>query len=314
MKVLFLHHQGIRPHTFEAHIQVLLQQWAISKNGFYGNINNKQAKVQPHAVLSMATKDTWLLQQVKLPTIIKKHQITHVITPFAIKKASLVKQVIIYRKEAIADNTCMFETPMQEGTTAMHTQLLCPANYLACEPYQWEVAENIRLNYTNGHNFFLAYSDGDAAAYIEILKGFSAFKKWQHSSMYLLLWITDANTANMISAKLATYKYRDSVTLVTDGESLIPYAYAVISDNNTFTARLHAALAAKIPVLQQEQAFAIPGVTYYNTHEQTTLAKQLIYLYKNELQLSAFTSAAYNYYISLPTIAQQVQAFDSFLS
>ncbi|HAI84897.1 MAG TPA: hypothetical protein DCL43_14630 [Chitinophagaceae bacterium] len=314
MNVLFLHHPSLQPHTFEAHIQVLLQQWAMSTNGLYGSINDKQASTQPYRVLSMATNDGWLLQQVKLPAIIKKHHITHIVTPFAIKKASLVQRVIIYRKDVTTDTPCLFETPLPAGITATNTQLWSPANHLICKPYAWETAEQIRLNYTNGHLFFLAYSHGDATAYIALLKGFSGFKKWQHSSMYLILWISDTNIATIITEKLITYKYRDSVAIVTDGEALIPYAYAVISDGNTFTARLHAALAAKVPVLQQEHEYIVPGVTYYNTHEQTTLAKQMIYLYKSELQLTAFTSAGYNYNSSLPTIAQQVQAFDSFLS
>lgn len=86
---------------------------------------------------------------------------------------------------------------------------------------EWEEKEAIKEKYTNGTDFFLFNGPlYPPDTLISLLKAFSAFKKWQQSSLKLVLAGPSGKKTAELKGKLESYKYREDVILLENPTSL----------------------------------------------------------------------------------------------
>ena len=146
-------------------------------------------------------------------------------------------------------------------------------------------------------------ADNDENGFTELLKAFSKFKKWQQSSMQLILLPKEESFGNIIYDKLDTYKYRDDVKLVNDANKketadIIASAYALL---HTATADadllpVAAALQSATPVIgffteSLQEYCGEAGIIVTETVYEA-FGDQLSKLYKDETLHSQMSEAA----------------------
>lgn len=89
--------------------------------------------------------------------------------------------------------------------------------------------EKIKVQYSDGKEFFLFPNLNGRESFIELLKAFSLFKKRQQSNLKLLI---TGSSNDELEQSLANYKYRDDVALIypegKDMTAITASAYAVL--------------------------------------------------------------------------------------
>lgn len=110
-------------------------------------------------------------------------------------------------------------------------------SYCAGKDYRvWEWHEKVltKSEFTDGKEYFVCVlDDEDEDLWLTVLKAFSKFKKWQQSTMQLLLLPKHEIVPLEIVDKMTTYKYRDDVQMLDnlsekEKASLFGCAYAII--------------------------------------------------------------------------------------
>jgi len=101
-------------------------------------------------------------------------------------------------------------------------------------PMEWHNKLYVKSRYAQNKEYFIGIlPDNNETIFVELLKAFSKFKKWQQSGMKLILLPKDESFTNALYGKLDTYKYREDVNLVNDADKkdtadLIAAAYALL--------------------------------------------------------------------------------------
>jgi hypothetical protein len=160
-------------------------------------------------------------------------------------------------------------------------------------PIDYNLQQMYKGTHAGGTEYFLALAQENASS-IELLQGFSLFKKWQHSNMKLLLVPANGLQRSFLEEKLRTYKYRADVVVVPAGLTvhnwyqLLSSAYATVLLDERPAAYLVALEAAKAGVsVIASAAFASTVrmqemVTTYPEATPTGIAEALLLVYKNE--------------------------------
>ncbi len=84
------------------------------------------------------------------------------------------------------------------------------------EPISWSEKQSLKMSHAQGKEYFLLLGKGNTlASFMSLLKAFSGFKKWQHSSMKLIV----AGTISFVKEKewiekYNTYRYREDVVFL----------------------------------------------------------------------------------------------------
>lgn len=159
------------------------------------------------------------------------------------------------------------------------------------KPISWEKKEEILQQVSAGYDYFLFYlSPNSSHAFRTVLKAFSIFKKWQKSSMKLLLLQSEVD-ANTLINDLHLYKYRSDLVICNEGTqplhaNYIAAAYTVLYTPATFVGEelMSQAMQCEIPLIcatnTEEHGFEKEILTV--PLEENELAKQMIVLYKDE--------------------------------
>ena len=172
------------------------------------------------------------------------------------------------------------------------------------KPITWSEQQAVKMQYTQGREYFLVTAYNKTfATFMSILKAFSGFKKWQHSSMKLVVTGVLSFTNNEEWAeKISTYKYRDDVVFLpalTNEEEITLLAGAYVF--------IHTPVADDdvIPVLQAMQCgtpcisfftesiheYAADAATLIEPNNYEQLGVKMILLYKDETLRSALIEA-----------------------
>ncbi len=159
---------------------------------------------------------------------------------------------------------------------------------------EWGDKVLVKAQFTGNKEFFLCVINNNSEEdYVQTLKAFSKFKKWQQSSMQLLFIEENDFMAESLKEKLTTYKYRDDVQVLQNITSkqtadLTAAAYALLY--------IQKADGGLLPVLQSLQS-TVPVIAYENKNireycgdaalyakeeSYESFGEQMIYLYKNE--------------------------------
>lgn len=153
--------------------------------------------------------------------------------------------------------------------------------------------QETRENYTDGREYFLYIDErSESQAVINMLRGFSAFKKRQQTNMMLMFagsGSVDARFRDMIN----TYKFRDSICITNALNekglgSVRSAAYAAVFPllNDGSESEMIASAAAGIPVLCADipayRKLEIFSPLYFNPEEPDDINKQMAFIFKNE--------------------------------
>ena len=159
----------------------------------------------------------------------------------------------------------------------------------------WSEKQAIKMQYTQGKEYFITHSNGKTEeAFTSLLKAFSSFKKWQHSSMKLVIigkfYFTQTKEWK---EKISSYKYRDDITMIEERQhqehiTLLAGAYAFLHlpKHENDVVPLLQAMQCETPCI----SFTSPTIQEYsdtavllidlNNYEQ--LSDKMILLYKDE--------------------------------
>lgn len=172
---------------------------------------------------------------------------------------------------------------------------------LACPPAAGP--HDIRERFTAGGEYFFAASEISASGdWEELLRAFSAFKKWQRSGLKLVLAgeVADGYEA-LFNEKLGSYKYRQDVVHLAGTDAgtraaLVSAAFALLAPARTFNGRADITHAhrAGVPVITEDspmaRALCGEAALYAAPGSREALSGHMIAVYKNETlygQLSA---------------------------
>ena len=162
--------------------------------------------------------------------------------------------------------------------------------------------KSIQGEFTNGYDYYLFYVDAFSAKHsISVLKAFSILKKWQKTSIKLLLLLDNVAELDLIP-DFDNYKYKADVVFVntslknTNNLIAASFAFIYLSDYKNIN-NLFFALQANVPAIvnntETNNNIFKKSVLYTNTNE-VGIAANMQQLYKdeqlkNELQIEAIT-------------------------
>jgi glycosyltransferase involved in cell wall biosynthesis len=160
--------------------------------------------------------------------------------------------------------------------------------------FEWHDKLMVKAQHADNKEFFIAViEDNNVDDFVLLLQAFSKFKKWQQSSMQLLVFAKYESLGEDILAKHKTYKYCDDVRLIEDVEekqmaAIIASAYALIhvAENKPDLLMIAVALQCSLPIISSEnndvKEYAGDAALYCNEKTPEAFAQTLIQLYKDE--------------------------------
>jgi glycosyltransferase involved in cell wall biosynthesis len=194
-----------------------------------------------------------------------------------------------------------------ENATTLNTEKILVMPYSVHEvfqPMEWHDKLYIKSRFSQNAEYFVAVlPDNDEKNFVELLRAFSKFKKWQQSGMQLLLLPKEEAFSSNIDNKLDTYKYKNDVKLINDADmketaNIIATAYALlhITTKDSDLWPVSAAMQCSTPVLayytESMQEYCGEAGTFVKEHSHEAFGEQLISLYKDETLRTKMSEAA----------------------
>lgn len=162
------------------------------------------------------------------------------------------------------------------------------------EPVSWEQREEIKDQYAGGNEYFLFTGNLEPGHHIgSLLRAFSVFKKWQKSSMKLLLVGNIPPKHEKELDELTSYRFRSDLVLMAplppqEMARLLSGAYAIVYPvNQSFSGKtVLEAMTAGIPVITSpgsaSEEVAGAAALYADPVNSREIGEQMIRLYKDE--------------------------------
>jgi glycosyltransferase involved in cell wall biosynthesis len=152
--------------------------------------------------------------------------------------------------------------------------------------------EKIKEQYSQGNEFFLYYSSRDQGKNLFlILKAFSIFKKWQKSSMHLLIIAGSALKPEELQ-RLRLFKYYEDVKILEQPQEklmqIIAAAYAILdfSYHETFGMHSLEAIRCNVPVISDNESavseICEDAALYVDPNDYKDLAEKMMMIFKDE--------------------------------
>jgi glycosyltransferase involved in cell wall biosynthesis len=250
-----------------------------------------------------STSSLLLFNSVTLPALLKKlkadmvfqvagygcitgnvQQVVFVNTTLSTKALAVKKSLQKASKIIVGSETLQNELSTKFQIPNPKLQIISGAAHGIFKPLNYIETNVVKDGYADGREYFLAVASVFTFhEFINLLKAFSAFKKWQKSSMKLLVLGHIADYKNQLSEKIATYKYREDVELL-DSEpldveaKLFGAAYAVLSLANQ--SQYH------LPILQAFQA-NVPVICVENNSFSEAINNAVLTVAKDDVEVLA---------------------------
>jgi glycosyltransferase involved in cell wall biosynthesis len=158
------------------------------------------------------------------------------------------------------------------------------------KPLSWEVKQQIKDKYAEGKDYFVSIISDEKHEFINLLKAFTIFKKWQQSSMQLIV-IHDENVHAEFS-KLETYKHKSDVHLLqlTEEEKLqvLASAYACMHAvaYESAPSTVINAIFCETPIITSDlpaiKELAGDAALYTKPGDVDDISRNMITIYKDE--------------------------------
>lgn len=252
----------------------------------------------------------WYNYRISLPRLLKKHKVDLFIPAgdFCCFHAGLPQFVIFHDRETWNPRLRNFLGRHRQATGAKASKIFSASNpeipsqgkkkivQLHPAPEQLTCLPDFSTDTTHTEPalpeltyFLFISSHKEEEEYTRMLKAFSVFKKWQKSSLRLVIISTEKSAADLSS--LSSYKFREDVIVIkkgsgTPGSELHTGAYAVISLSG-HTAALSGlrSMASGVPLLtvdnEGNRSFFEDSCLYAKETE-SDLGQKMILVYKDE--------------------------------
>jgi len=156
----------------------------------------------------------------------------------------------------------------------------------------WSEKLSVKDKYADGREFFFCFKNiGPNTQWEEILKAFSIFKKWQQSSLHLLIaGNVPPDYIDTFNEKFNSYKYRSDVKILDpakdDIERILSCAFGLICAEADYTGiHMLNGFKAEVPVISSPvHVFdeEVSGAFLPALPRADELSRQLINLYRDE--------------------------------
>jgi glycosyltransferase involved in cell wall biosynthesis len=329
MRIAVIEHAGSEDYT--EYLFSLIEEAAGKHNHYIKTWSNSipafQQQVDSDAIVFIPVETAlpytlkWLYG-IKLPSRIKKIRADVVINlngiasgrirvpqviaagPFLftreIKKLNIIEKFALQlfdRSSKLADRILIYSDEKTKELKGIKEEKLQVMPFTAPEifkTFEWHEKIMVKAQHADNKEFFISViEDNDPESFVMLLQAFSKFKKWQQSSMQLLILPKHESFGDVISAKHRTYKYRDDVRLLEDIEekqvaAIIASAYAFIhiAKENAHLFILSVAIQCSLPVISFEDndvsEYAGNAVLFCTEKSAGQLGNSLIQLYKDE--------------------------------
>lgn len=169
--------------------------------------------------------------------------------------------------------------------------------------FEWPEKVLIKSQYAANKEYFLCLGDESETLLLEVLKGFSKFKKWQQSSMQLIIVMDETDWLESFLEKLNTYRYKDDVQIIREINpsqlaSIFASAYVFLHITN-IAEKIEpfvAAMQCGIPVICLDtpvlHEYGGDAALYMSVIDMVEISKNMIGIYKNEIHKSQMEKSA----------------------
>jgi glycosyltransferase involved in cell wall biosynthesis len=204
----------------------------------------------------------------------------------------------LQKAKAVIVPTALLQQTVEKQYSVPESRIkvLHPAVADAFMPLGYEVKESVKALYAQGQEYFV-YKGLIHADYnlVNLLKGFSFFKKRQQSNWKLVLAGTYKRGINEFSTLLETYKYREDVFVTgplntKEQAEVIGSAYALINPSlaEKVNPAVWEAMQVEVPVVAAATATnketGQDNFLYFDGNEPQDIAEKLMQIYKDEQQ------------------------------
>lgn len=211
-------------------------------------------------------------------------QLLFIPTPQALDFTGKKGKIVVATQWAAAEYTNLY------GISADKISVLPVAPPAAFVPVEWQWREHLKSQYAEACEYFVFYGpDATAADLLCLFKAFSVFKKWQKSSMKLLV----INADNALLPDMESYRYRNDVTFLHQltVEEIAPVtagAYCLVHPvaEDAVGMSVLQAFQCEVPVITVAtpalQETGGEACLYAGKDDFTTMGQQMIQIYKDE--------------------------------
>lgn len=218
-----------------------------------------------------------------------------------IHKWSLLKAFKNYLKKSVATYTLnewvtIFLKNKHKGYTHKIQEAYLPIHRLPI--YEWVALADAKNSLTDGANYFLAFQPLNG--FVNMLKEFSIFKKWQQTNMALVFIFENDKEVVQAQALLAGYKFKESIFIKPISKmepAWIAASYAILFNSIRFdkTSLIEMAIEYGIPLIfnnAENQSASLPiswqqAGEQFSFEEKGGLSNHFKLYYKDELYLQA---------------------------
>lgn len=343
MRIALIHHSDDLSNDYAAYLAALLDDTAKEKEYVikdYDHVVNAKEHIKEENVLLhivIPANSSFSLKYwygYKLSRIFKKYRIDIAICLYGVCTSSSVKQILVIPDTALLQPQKgmllwqQFATSRMRESLKVAVSILTYSNasahainafaqdiskkikvlpYTAPEifvPMEWHNKLYVKSRYAQNKEYFIAIlPDNNEAIFVDLLKAYSKFKKWQQSGMKLVLLPKEEGFSGSVENKLNTYKYREDVNLVNDADrkdtaDLIAASYALLhpalGDADLWPVVI--ALQCNTPVVTIDLAsvkeYAGEAAAYVAEKNHEVFGDNLNRLYKEEDQKAKMVEAA----------------------
>jgi hypothetical protein len=166
-------------------------------------------------------------------------------------------------------------------------------------PVSFSEALNIKEQFTHGKEYFLCVvNDANKHLLMNILKAYTIFKKWQQSSIEILLILQTENPEVPLN-DFASYKHRAHIQVlhrpdIKTESKIVAAAFGMLVPDISFDLMedvLHA-MQCNVPVIWTGKDMPVPGSAFFKSGiSEKEIAEKMMILYRDE-HLTAQTKIA----------------------
>lgn len=159
------------------------------------------------------------------------------------------------------------------------------------KPVDFDNRQKIKKQYSQSNEYFLVWYDPhNKENLFDILKAFSIFKKWQKSSMQLLI-VTKSALKPVVLQRLHLFMYTQDVKIIKhphDFPKITASAYAVIDFSYYESFGIHSLQAMKygVPVITCNEGAMLEicgdAALYVSPNKHSDLAEKMMMIFKDE--------------------------------
>ena len=225
----------------------------------------------------------------------KRQRYYHPLTGFCIQKAKAIVTVSEFVREEITQKT---------GNHGMVVRSIGQGPNDFYQPIDADSRANVQHQFSEGCEYFIFVGGlHPRANFLNALKAFSIFKKWQKSNMKLVVaGKLEADVEKSLEL-LKTYKYRHDVVIQNNPiglemSQLVGAAYALVfpSFYEGFATAVLDAMQCGLPVITSAKSsmseIAADAALYAHPEKPEEIAEQMIRIYKDEKLRTTLVNAA----------------------